>query len=169
MVSTHKKRQSNRRLLSQLNNFDQDIVIGNAMNNRQENTTVNEGTVDQEFTVGNSNSSPAVNENVVNAKTLESCFIERIDKEMGNIVDTVEDKIQNATLTTIDSIVAPKIELAVRSKNASSGRDATSVMASSKRGEQIGITPFLKMYPKGTIHYMCWIQMMRLGTKCQTR
>ena len=110
MVSTHKKRQSNRQLLSQLDNFDQDIVIGNAMNNRKENTTKNKGTVDQEITVGNSDSSPAVNENVVNAKTLESFFIERIDKEMGNIVDTVEDKIQNAILTAIDSIIAPKID-----------------------------------------------------------
>ena len=58
---------------------------------------------------------------------------------MGNIVDTVEDKIQNAISTAIDSIVTPNIELAIRSKNASSGRDATSVMASSERGERLGI------------------------------
>ena len=62
---------------------------------------------------------------------------------MGNIVDTVEDRIQNATLTAIDSIIAPKIELAIRSMNASSRRDATSVTANSERGEHIGITaPF---------------------------
>ena len=62
MVSTRKKRQSGRRLLSQLDDFDRDIVIGNAMSERQENTTVNEGTADQEFTVGNSHSNTAVNE-----------------------------------------------------------------------------------------------------------
>ena len=46
-------------------------------------------------------------------------------------------------LTTIDTIVTPKIELAIRSINASSERHATSVMASSERGEHIGITaPF---------------------------
>ena len=62
---------------------------------------------------------------------------------MGNIVDKFEDRIQNAILTAIDTIITPKIELAIRSINASSGRDATSVMASSERGEQIGITaPF---------------------------
>ena len=33
---------------------------------------------------------------------------------MGNIVDTVEDRIQNATLTAIDSYVTPEIELAIR-------------------------------------------------------
>ena len=62
---------------------------------------------------------------------------------MSDIVDTVEDRIQNAILTAIDSIVAPKIELAIRSINASSGRDATNVTANSERGEHIGKTsPF---------------------------
>ena len=87
----------------------------------------NEGTNDRDFTVGTSNDSSAVNGNVMNVKTLERCFNERIDREMNNIVDTVEDRIQNAILTAIDNIVAPKIELAIRSINASSGRDVTSV------------------------------------------
>ena len=42
-------------------------------------------------------------------------------------------------MTAIDNIVAPKIELAIRSLNASSGRDVTSVTANSERGEHIGI------------------------------
>ena len=46
MVSTRKKRQSNRRLLSQLDNFDQDLRIGNTVGNKQGNATVNEGTID---------------------------------------------------------------------------------------------------------------------------
>ena len=58
---------------------------------------------------------------------------------MGNIVDTVKDGIRNAILTVIESNVAPKIELAIRSKNASSGRDATSVAANSECREHIGI------------------------------
>ena len=81
-----------------------------------------------------------VNESTVNVKTLERCFNERIDKEMSNIVDTVEDKIQNAILTAVDNIVAPKIELAIRSISASSGWDATSVTAKSERGEHVGIS-----------------------------
>ena len=74
----------------------------------------------------------------MNVKTLERCFNERIDREMNNIVDTVEDRIQNAILTAIDNIVAPKIELAIRSINASSGRDVTSVSANSERREHGG-------------------------------
>ena len=41
MVSIRKKRQSNRRLLSQLDSFDQDMIIGNATSERQENNVDN--------------------------------------------------------------------------------------------------------------------------------
>ena len=139
MVSTRKKRQSNKRLLSQLDDFDQDMIIGNAASERQENVVVKEGTNDRDFTVSNSSNSTAVNESAINVKTLERCFNERIDREVSNIVDTVEDRIQNAILTAFENIVAPRIELAIRSINASSGRDVTSVTADSERGERVGI------------------------------
>ena len=139
MVSTRKKRQPNRRLLSQLDDFDQDMINGNTASERQDNTVVNEGTNDQDFTVGTSNVSSTVNGSVANVKTLERCFNERIDRDMRNIVDTVEDRMQNAILAAIDNIVAPKVELAIRSINASPGRDVTSVTANSERGERVGI------------------------------
>ena len=139
MVSTRKKRQSNRRLLSQLDDFDQDMIIGNAVSEIQENTVVNEGTNDRDFTVGTSSNDPIVNANAMSVKTLQRCFNERIDREMNNIVDTIEDRIQNAILTAIDNIVTPKIELAIRSINASSGRDVTSVSATSERRERVGV------------------------------
>ena len=138
MVSTRKKRQSNRRLLSQLDDFD--MVIGNAVSDRQENIVVNEDTNGRDFTVGTSSNSSVVNGNATNVKIWERCFNERIDREMSNIVDTVEDRIQNAILTGIDNIVAPKNELAIRSINASSGRDATSTSANSERRELVGIS-----------------------------
>ena len=99
---------------------------------------VNEGTNDRDFTVSNSSKNTAANESAINVKTLERCFNERIDREMSNIVDMVEDRIQNAILTAIENIVAPKIELAIRSINASSGRDVTNVTANSERGERVG-------------------------------
>ena len=58
---------------------------------------------------------------------------------MSNLVDTVEDRIQNAILNPIDNIVAPKNELAIRSIDASSGRDATSIAANSECRELVGI------------------------------
>ena len=115
MVSTRKKKQSNRRLLSQLDDFDQDIIIGNSVSDRQENATVNEGNGDQVFTVGNPGSNSAANKNLVKVKTLEICFNEGIDREMDNIVDTVGGRIQNSIFTAIDSFFPLKIELALRS------------------------------------------------------
>ena len=115
------------------------MIIGNAASERQENAVVNEGTNHRDFTVGTSSNDSIVNGNAMSVKTLERCFNERIDREMSNIVDTVEDRIQNAILTAIDNIVTPKIELAIRSIKASSGRDATSASAGSERREHVGI------------------------------
>ena len=95
MVSTRKKRQSNKRLLSQLDDFDQDMIIGNTASGRQESVTVNEGTNDQDFTAGTSNVSSVVNENALNMKTLERCFNERIDREISNTVDRIDREISN--------------------------------------------------------------------------
>ena len=139
MVSTRKKKQSNRRLFSQLDDSDQDIIISNAAGDRPENIMVNGGTDDRVFTVGTSSNNLTTNENTMNVKTLGRRFNERIEWEVSHIVDTVEDGIQNAILTDIDRIVTPKIELAIRSINASSGQDATSNAANSERGEHVGI------------------------------
>ena len=105
---------------------------------------VNESTNDRDFTVSTSCKNTLVFESMVNVNTLERCFIERIDRELSYIVDTVEDRIQNAILTTIDNIVAPIKELAIRSLNASSERDVTSVTANSERGEHVGINVFFE-------------------------
>ena len=94
MVSTRKKRQTNRRLLSQLDDPDQDMIFGNAASKTQENIVVNEGTNDRDFTVSTSGNNSVVNGNAMNVKTVERCFNERIDSEMSIIVDTVEDRIR---------------------------------------------------------------------------
>ena len=141
MVSIWKKRQQKSIILSQLDTFDQDVIIGGTAYSGRQNFIVNDGTVDREFTVNNSGSIPTIKENTVKVQTLERCFNETIDREMGNIVDTVDDRIQNPrNLTAINNIIIPWIELPVRSINASSGRDVASVTANSERGERIGIT-----------------------------
>ena len=86
MVSTRKKRQSNKMLLSQLDDFDHDMIIGDAVIERQEKAVVNEGNNDRDFTVGTSNNDSVVNGNAMIVKTLERCFNETIDREMSNIV-----------------------------------------------------------------------------------
>ena len=51
------------------------------------------------FTVENIDSIPATNENKVNVQTFERYLTDRIDRKMGEIVETVEDRIKNAVLT----------------------------------------------------------------------
>ena len=139
MVSARKKRQSNGRLLSQSHDFDQDIILGNAARQSQENNVVNDGTNDRDSTVATSDNNSTINENSMKVKTLERCFNGSIDRQISKIVDTVEHRLQKAILTVSDNIVAPKIQLAIRSINASSGRDATSVTAILEGSEHVGI------------------------------
>ena len=47
---------------------------------------------------------------MVEVKTFERFFNQRIDREKGSTVDTVEDKI----LAAVDSIITPEIKLANR-------------------------------------------------------
>ena len=90
MFSTHKKGQPNRRLLSQLDGFDQDIVIGNAASERQKTLWSKKILMTMIL--------PLVplaitNENTVNVKILERCFNESFDSELSNFVDTKENRI----------------------------------------------------------------------------
>ena len=83
------------------------MFFGNIASDRQVKTVVKEGNGDRDFTVGTSDDNLMTNENIAIVKPLRRCFIGRIAREMSNIVDTVEDRIQNANLTASDSIVAP--------------------------------------------------------------
>ena len=60
MVSTRKKRHSNRRLRSHLDEFDQDATFANAVNGSQQRFAVNDGTIYQELTSFRNNSSNAI-------------------------------------------------------------------------------------------------------------
>ena len=61
MVSSRRKGQLSRSLLSHLDDFHWDIIIGNATGDRQENVVVNEGKFDQEYIVLNTRSTLTVN------------------------------------------------------------------------------------------------------------
>ena len=69
MVSTHKKRQSNKRLVGQLDDFGQDMIFVNAVSERQENAVASESTNDRDFTVGTFNNDSVINGNAMSVKT----------------------------------------------------------------------------------------------------
>ena len=115
MVSTRMKTQQHGLFLRHLDDFEQDVFFGDAANSGQQKFVVKNGTNDREVTVSNSGSISTTRMNTVNVQTMEKCFNEKNDSEVGNTVDTVEDRIQNAIWTAIDNIVTPRVELAVRS------------------------------------------------------
>ena len=87
--------------------------------------------------------------NLIHVRTLQIYIMDRIDLEIGKIVDTVEDRIQDANLTAFRNFTLLRIELAVRIINPSSGRDAASVTANSERGEHTGDTaPFENVFER---------------------
>ena len=82
-------------------------------------------------------------ENTADVQTLKRCIPDKFAREMGKVVERVEEKIQIAILAARDNIITPAVELSVRTMNASSSLDATRVTAYLGRGERIGINaPF---------------------------
>ena len=142
MVSTQKKKQQNRLLQSHIDDSDQDDRIDDALSSGQQNVKLNIVSLDWEFSVINKDGISTTTESTLKVPTLEKCITEKIDREVGNNVDTVNDGIQNVIFTGIDKIITPMLELVVRSKSASSGHDATSATPNLERGNRKGIISF---------------------------
>ena len=114
-------------------------IIADAVSIRQQNVKVNIGSIDREFTVNRNDGISTANEDTVNVQTLQRCLTDKFDREMGKTLGTVEDRIQNTILTAIDNLITPRIELTLRSINASSEQDAASVTVNSECGKHTGI------------------------------
>ena len=57
-----------------------------------------------------------------NMHTLEENIVSKVPSEVDGVMTTVETKVQDAVLTAIESLVIPRVELTMKSANASSGR-----------------------------------------------
>ena len=60
--------------------------------------------------------------------TLERNVVDKSRSEVDSVMTTVETRVQDAVLSAIEDLVLPRVELAMKSINASSGRDADSVV-----------------------------------------
>ena len=164
-----KKKTANRKFLSQLVDFDQDFVIGDAVSCERQNDVVNNSLADREFSFKFNDHLAVTIENTVVVQTMLITLTARTAREMGNAVETVEDRIQNAILAAMDNVITPRIELALRSLDASSGQEAASVTSTLDRREQVGLLPLLRPYPLEKLHFMNWIWMMRLEVIALTK
>ena len=140
MFSTRQKKQQNRRYLSQLDDFDQDVFIADGLSSGRQMVLANSSPVDRELTVKELDINPTTKEISVIVEILECCLADRIDKEKRKVVETVEKRIKKAILTATDYFITLPIELALKSINAFSGPDVANFRAKSKHAELIRIT-----------------------------
>ena len=149
--SDPQEEQQNKRVLGELDDFDQVVVLGDVMSSERLNVVVNNGVADRKNTANNNDSSVVANDNTVHLQTLQRKLTDRVTKEITNIGETVEDRIPNAVLTTMDHIITRTIELADRSMNASYGLAVASVTANCERGEQVENCALMGTYPIGLV------------------
>ena len=65
-------------------------------------------------------------------------FYNRIRKSVENAIKAVENPMRGAILTTMNNVVIPRVEMAVRSANGSSGNGTNSAVQNSDRRDFIG-------------------------------
>ena len=124
MVSSRKKKQQNKRLFSKLGEADTDFIIGHSNHGLQ---TENRGNmVNVNTSSDNTNNPTQVNHSQVDVHTLEDYIVSKVQSEVDNVITTIETRVQDALLTAIENLVIPRVELALKSANASSGRSVDS-------------------------------------------
>ena len=72
---------------------------------------------------------------------------------MDKIVETVEDWIQNSIFTTIDNIIIPMVEWAVKSKMRHLDETLPVSLQIQNVGNVYGLLHLLKTYPKRATHF----------------
>ena len=76
---------------------------------------------DRHTSLNDTNDPTQVNSLQVDMRTLEKNFVRKVRRNVDGVMTTVETKAQNAVLTVIENLVLPRVELAMKSVNASSG------------------------------------------------
>ena len=76
----------------------------------------------QQTTLNNENNSFQVNGSQVDIHTLERNIANKVRSEVDNVMISVKSTVQDAVLTAIENLVIPRVELAMKSVTASSGR-----------------------------------------------
>ena len=77
--------------------------------------------------------------------TLEENIVSKMRSEVDSVMTTVETRVQNVVLTAIENLVIPRVELAMRSANASSGRSVDCYVLELDQGDFSGNIEGLQM------------------------
>ena len=84
--------------------------------------------------------------------TFEENFVGKVQSEIDSVLTTVESRIQDAALLAIENLVIPRVELATKSINASSGRSVYGIVLDPDRKDFSGNTESLKMAASSSIN-----------------
>ena len=118
MVSTRKIKQQNKRLFSHLSEFNTGFMIGQS--NHRIRTESQVKTADKGISLDDINNNTQANYPEVDMHTLEENIGSKVRIEVDGVMTTVETKVQDAVLTAIESLVILRVELGMKSINASS-------------------------------------------------
>ena len=136
-------RQQNKKLLSQLSEPDTDFLIGQSNNeNRIEDRSV---TADGNIAFNDTNKLTHVSGSQVDMHTLEKNVANKVRNGVDSVMIKFETRVQDAMLTSIENLVIPNVELAMKSVIASSGRGVDSALAYSGRRKFSVIAEDLQM------------------------
>ena len=141
LVSTRKKKNQQRRQLSQLEETLNDFVIGNSVN-----VNVSESVNLDQQTNGQPNGFERANKNDHQNQVLENNTDNQITRVVGSAVMTVKNRMHDAILTAIDRVVISRVERAVKFITSSTGHGTNSEVQNPERRdflEKIRITTLM--------------------------
>ena len=76
---------------------------------------------------------------------LENNIVSKVQNEEDSVMTTVETRVQDAMMSQIENLVIPRVELAMKSVNASSGHELGSVVLDRNQRDFSGIFKSLQM------------------------
>ena len=120
MVSARKRKQQNKRLFRQLSERDTDFMI--QQRNQDEQTESRDNMICRGTSSDNISNPTQVNYPQVDVHTLEENSVSKVRSEVNNVMTAVETRLQDTVLTAIANIENPRVELAMNSVSAPSGR-----------------------------------------------
>ena len=119
MASNREKRQQKKRLFYQLDESDADFLTGQS--NQKAHAESRASMVDICISSKNINSPIQVDSAKMGMRTLEENIISKVRSEVVNVMTTVEIRVQDAVLIAIEIVMTPRVQLALKSTNASWG------------------------------------------------
>ena len=133
MVSTRKKKNQQKRQLSQLDQTLNDFVVGNSVN-----VNVSESENLEQQTNGQPNDFEIVDNSARQNQVIESNIDDQITRAVSSAVMTVENRMHDAILTAIGNVVITRVEMAVKSITGLTGHGTNSEVQNPDRRDFLG-------------------------------